>query len=140
MSTQHLKRDATSKKFCPQVTQSRSGTYSGDRLAAARRINREGNSGALSYHPSLVSTTDRAVTVRERDLITDRIPIDFISQSASGSPRTSFPIWVCRIPLPHGHGSVNWRHLNDLLANEVSGKQSALTSIDILLASVLGLA
>ena len=29
---------------------------------------------------------DRAVTVRERDLITDRIPIDFINQSASTSP------------------------------------------------------
>jgi hypothetical protein len=26
-----------------------------------------------------------------------------------------------RIPLPHGHGSVNWRLLQNLLANEVSG-------------------
>ena len=33
------------------------------------------------------SPFDRAVTVRERDLITDRIPFDFINQSTSPSPR-----------------------------------------------------
>ena len=32
------------------------------------------------------SEIDGAVTVRERDLITDRIPIDFVNQSASRSP------------------------------------------------------
>ena len=48
-----------------------------------------------------------AVTVREQDLITDRIPIDFVNQSASRSPgHIISDKWVCRIPLPHGHGSV----------------------------------
>ena len=48
---------------------------------------------------------DRAVTVRERDLITDRIPIDLIARTPLG-PQTRFPSLQCRIPLPHGHGSV----------------------------------
>ena len=33
-----------------------------------------------------LSPVDRAVTVRERDLITDRIPIDFTNQGTSPSP------------------------------------------------------
>ena len=45
--------------------------------------------------------------MRERDLITDRIPIDFVNQSASRSPgHIISDLWVCRIPLPYGHGSV----------------------------------
>ena len=43
--------------------------------------------------------------MRERDLITERIPIDFVNQSASRSPGHIIS-WVCRIPLPYGHGSV----------------------------------
>ena len=32
---------------------------------------------------------------------------------------------ICdQIPLPHGHGSVKWRLLHDLVANEVSAKAS----------------
>ena len=61
------------------------------------KLQRRGNHGE--------SEIDGAVTVRERDLITDRIPIDFVNQSASRSPGHIIS-WVCRIPLPHGHGSV----------------------------------
>ena len=42
------------------------------------KLQRRGNHGE--------SEIDGAVTVRERDLITDRIPIDFVNQSASRSP------------------------------------------------------
>ena len=59
------------------------------------KLQRRGNHGE--------SEIDGALTVRERDLITDRIRIDLINHIASRSPSTS---WVCRIPLPHGHGSV----------------------------------
>ena len=50
------------------------------------KLQRRGNHGE--------SEIDGAVTVRERDLITDRIPIDFVNQSASRSPGTSFPGYV----------------------------------------------
>ena len=42
------------------------------------KLQRRGNHGE--------SEIDGAVTVRERDLITDRIPIDFVNQSDSRSP------------------------------------------------------
>ena len=61
------------------------------------KLQRRGNHGE--------SEIDGAVTVRERDLITERIPIDFVNQSASRSPGHIIS-WVCRIPLPYGHGSV----------------------------------
>ena len=72
----------------------RSGAAGG---GAKLKLQRRGNHGE--------SEIDGAVTVRERDLITDRIPIDFVNQSASRSPGHIIS-WVCRIPLPYGHGSV----------------------------------
>ena len=48
------------------------------RWRAKLKLQRRGNHGE--------SEIDGAVTVRERDLITDRIPIDFVNQSSSRSP------------------------------------------------------
>ena len=59
-----------------QVSFSNGASITGGR--ANLKLQRRGNQGE--------SEIDGAVTVRERDLITDRIPIDFINQSASWSP------------------------------------------------------
>ena len=44
--------------------------------------------------------------MRERDLITDRIPIDFVNRSASRSPGHIISDLGMSDPAPLGHGSV----------------------------------
>ena len=65
-----------------QASMAREVSFPNGASAAGGRTNlklqRRGNHGE--------SEIDGAVTVRERDLIPDRIPIDFVNQSASRSP------------------------------------------------------
>ena len=68
----------------------------------------------------LASTPDRAVTVRERDPHLD------VGNDAPWGRRGALVDEVKgdpirdQIPLSHGHGSVKWRLLHDLVADEVS--------------------
>ena len=81
-----LRRSRTTSTCWRSSRLPRSPRLPDGRCESKLKLQRRGNHGE--------SEIDGAVTVRERDLITDRIPIDFVNQSASRSPGTSFPGYV----------------------------------------------